>query len=452
MQVEDWGRDDPMEGQGQEIIEELDLNTGGLVGAVTSIEGTGQLVTGTRNDESGWGPAAAAPEDNRLTVHTIRDTRGRVLGLGSSSRAGGEGAGGDDDDGDEGDGGGGWEPVVEAWVSHEAAVTGIDVAGGFGNLGGVSGVVTSGGDGRLRLFELTAGDVQYDQDGGQYQDGNGDGSAAAASPSLALHAQVATHSARATGVAATRRRAVVAGEDGAASLVDLQRLVGGGGGAGDSGGGVIWTGSATGALPLTGVTFQGESEEVFATVGCDPRAQLLVWDTRAGGSRPALTKLGRFDGSDAPYLCVASQPFTPQVFACGVSTGELLLWDVRARDVVNTLQVGASKSRATGGTWGVAFHPRRPRHLFTCTGTGLLTKWLLPAGQRQAAAAAPRFGSGGGGVDRWAGMEGDARHLYALPSRSAMVGVCYDEAADCLSAVSKHGHVVVAQGVAGLRL
>lgn len=108
---------------------------------------------GTRNDECGWDPAllgrgrnpAAAPEDNRLTVHTIRDTRGRVLGLGSSSLAGGEGAGGDDDD--DAGGGGGWEPVVEAWASHEAAVTGIDVAGGFGNLGGVSGVVTSGGDG-----------------------------------------------------------------------------------------------------------------------------------------------------------------------------------------------------------------------------------------------------------------------------------------------------------------
>lgn len=74
-----------------------------------------------------------------------------MLGLGSSSssHAGGEGVGGGDEDDDDGarDSGGGWEPVVEAWASHEAAVTGIDVAGGFGNLGGVSGVVTSGGDG-----------------------------------------------------------------------------------------------------------------------------------------------------------------------------------------------------------------------------------------------------------------------------------------------------------------
>lgn len=94
----------------------------------------------------------------------------------------------------------------------------------------------------------------------------------------------------------------------------------------------------------------------------------------------------------------------------------------------------------------MTFHPRRPRHLFSCSGSGLLTKWLLPAEQAQGAAAvAPRFGFGGGGG-------GGGRSLHALPSRSALVGVCYDEAADCLSAVSKHGHVVVAQGVAGLRL
>lgn len=93
----------------------------------------------------------------------------------------------------------------------------------------------------------------------------------------------------------------------------------------------------------------------------------------------------------------------------------------------------------------MAFHPRRPRHLFSCSGTGLLTKWLLPAGRGQTAAAT-RFGGGGGAGG------GDTRFLHALPSRSAMVGVCYDEAADCLSAVSKHGHLVVAHGVAGLRL
>lgn len=64
------------------------------------------------------------------------------------------------------------------------------------------------------------------------------------------------------------------------------------------------------------------------------------------------------------------------------------------------------------------------------------------------------FGGGGGAEGRgeeswvWRG----ARDLHALPSRSALVGVCYDEGADTISAVSKHGHVVVAQGVQGLRL
>lgn len=65
-------------------------------------------------------------------------------------------------------------------------------------------------------------------------------------------------------------------------------------------------------------------------------------------------------------------------------------------------------------------------------------------------------GFGGGGAEArgeeeswvWQG----ASDLYALPSRSALVGVCYDEGADTISAVSKHGHVVVAQGVQGLRL
>lgn len=82
--------------------------------------------------------AAAAPLENRLTVHTIRDARGRVLGLGPSS---------DDDDGAAAGAGDGWEPVAEVWTPHDGAVTGIDVASGVGNLGGVTGMVTSGGDG-----------------------------------------------------------------------------------------------------------------------------------------------------------------------------------------------------------------------------------------------------------------------------------------------------------------
>ncbi|CAN0248351.1 unnamed protein product, partial [Laminaria digitata] len=117
---------------------------------------------------------------------------------------------------------------------------------------------------------------------------------------------------------------------------------------------------------------------VFATVGCDPRGQLMVWDTRSKGARPVHSALGCVRGSDAPYLCVTSQPFNPEVFACGVSTGELILWDVRAREVVHELQEQNRGGSAGGGTWGVAFHPRRPRHLFSCTGSGVLTKWYLP--------------------------------------------------------------------------
>lgn len=111
----------------------------------------------------------------------------------------------------------------------------------------------------LRLFELTPGD-DFDED---EDDSAGNG------PSLGLVGQVPTHSDRATGVAATRRRAVTVGEDGVASVVDLQRLAddgggGGGGGAGaGAGAGLVWTGRTKGAMPLSGVTFQGESEEVW---------------------------------------------------------------------------------------------------------------------------------------------------------------------------------------------
>ncbi|CAM9947212.1 unnamed protein product [Ectocarpus fasciculatus] len=210
-------------------------------------------------------------------------------------------------------------------------------------------------------------------------------------------------------------------------------------------------------MPLSGVTFQGESEEVFATVGCDPRGQLLVWDTRTDGSRPVVRgALGCIRGSKAPYLCVASQPFTPEVFACGASTGEVLVWDVRTGVPLHELEA-QDESSAGGGSWGVAFHPRSPRHLFSCSGTGVLTKWYVPP---EGQAPRPAAGGGGGregvvgggwGDGGWESLRG-ARHLYELPSRSGMVGVCYDETADTVAAVSKHGHVVVAQGVAGLRL
>lgn len=117
------------------------------------------------------------------------------------------------------------------------------------------------------------------------------------------------------------------------------------------------------------------------------------------------------------------------------------------------MEQAQDKSYSGGGTWGVAFHPRRPRHLFSCSGAGVLTKWYLPPeGHVPPAPTGPSFGGGGGAGpgESWAWQ--GARHLYALSSRSALVGVCYDEAADTVSAVSKHGHVVVAQGVPGLRL
>lgn len=113
------------------------------------------------------------------------------------------------------------------------------------------------------------------------------------------------------------------------------------------------------------------------------------------------------------------------------------------------------ESSAGGGSWGVAFHPRSPRHLFSCSGTGVLTKWYVPPKDQ---APQPAAAAGGGGVvgrgwgdGGWESLRG-ARHLYELPSRTGLVGVCYDETADTIAAISKHGHVVVAQGVAGLRL
>lgn len=70
---------------------------------------------------------------------------------------------------------------------------------------------------------------------------------------------------------------------------------------------------------------------------------------------------------------------------------------------------------------------------------------------------AGRFGAGAAGVSRRNGQDDSlvwkgGRKLRAIPSRTALVGVCYDEEADTVSAVSKHGHVVVAHGIQGLRL
>lgn len=92
------------------------------------------------------------------------------------------------------------------------------------------------------------------------------------------------------------------------------------------------------------------------------------------------------------------------------------------------------------------------RHLFSGSGAGVLTKWYLPPdGQADAPGRGFRFGAAPP-ADNTGWVWRGARSLRALPSRSPMVGVCYDEGADTISAVSKHGHVVVAQGVPGLRL
>lgn len=110
----------------------------------------------------------------------------------------------------------------------------------------------------LRLFEVAVGGEILEDE------------SPVAGPSLALKGQVVAHTDRATGVAATRRRCVTVGEDGAVCLFDLQRLDGGipstisRSGGSSSGGFAMWKGNAKGGLPLSGVAFQGESEEVRA--------------------------------------------------------------------------------------------------------------------------------------------------------------------------------------------
>ena len=103
------------------------------------------LETGTSNEEPGLSSDGAGL-GNRLTVHSVRDTQGRVLGLGPQRGIAGAGGNGGDDDGEVA---GGWEPAIEAWTSHEGTVTGIDVvSGGYGTFGGgCARVLTSGGDG-----------------------------------------------------------------------------------------------------------------------------------------------------------------------------------------------------------------------------------------------------------------------------------------------------------------
>lgn len=98
---------------------------------------------GTRNDESSLKPKGRANQlGDRLILHSIRDSHGRVLGLGAPTIM----DNGDEDENTDHEARG-WEAFMEAQTAHEGAVTGMDMVGGFGDLGGVSGVATSGGDG-----------------------------------------------------------------------------------------------------------------------------------------------------------------------------------------------------------------------------------------------------------------------------------------------------------------
>lgn len=83
------------------------------------------------------------------------------------------------------------------------------------------------------------------------------------------------------------------------------------------------------------------------------------------------------------------------------------------------------------------------------TGAGVLTKWLLPAVAAPRGIAPARGGLRFGSTDE---VGVDVSDLYSLPCRTALVGVCYDEAVDTVTAVSRHGHLVVGHGIRGLRL
>lgn len=88
----------------------------------------------------------------------------------------------------------------------------------------------------------------------------------------------------------------------------------------------------------------------------------------------------------------------------------------------------------------------------------MLTKWLLPPDGAEGGGGGYRFGSAASVANVYGGRGGSwdpvvvRQTLFSLPARSGIVGVCYDEAADTVSAVSKHGSIVVAQGIPGLRL
>ncbi|CAM9950699.1 unnamed protein product [Choristocarpus tenellus] len=141
-------------------VQSFDLDTGGLVGALGSVEGTGLLLTGTRNDEIAHRAAVQNAEgktdtnrnscQDRLTVHTIQDAEDPsvVLGFGVGMDAGGSKYTTSS-----------WESAAIAFAEHPAAVTGMVVltrerVGWKNDI-----VLTSGGDGWVVYVGLEWGGV-----------------------------------------------------------------------------------------------------------------------------------------------------------------------------------------------------------------------------------------------------------------------------------------------------
>ena len=146
----------------------------------------------------------------------------------------------------------------------------------------------------------------------------------------------------------------------------------------------------------------------------------------------------------ASRLCAVSQTSVPKCFSdhvrllCGISI-----------IIHSSTTIAAAAAAATV----VVLYRLLSRHLLACTGTGVLMRWFMPP---PTTASASRAGTNGllscHVVEDLGPDAGDVRKLHELRSRSALVGVCYDEGADTVSAVSRLGHLVVAHGVKGLRL
>ncbi|CAN0128445.1 unnamed protein product [Discosporangium mesarthrocarpum] len=101
--------------------------------------------------------------------------------------------------------------------------------------------------------------------------------------------------------------------------------------------------------------------------------------------------------------------------------------------------------RSTAATWGITFHPRKPKHMFSCLDTGVLLRWELGH-----AAVARSYYQQAGGLQP--GETANTHRLCKILGGQALTGVCYDEGVDVVSSVTKHGHLVVVHGCPGLRV